>query len=111
MNPEYYANEYRRYQTYIRDYRNDGGIHKICCGPNADDYTWTRTVLDTCYRNAAPEHHGFMDGLSLHYYTVPGDWKEKGSAVWFNEQDWYRTLSKTLYMEELIERHGKIMDE
>ncbi len=28
MNPEYYANEYRRYQTYIRDYRNDGGIKK-----------------------------------------------------------------------------------
>ena len=52
-----------------------------------------------------------MDGLSLHYYTVPGDGKEKGSAVFFNEQDWYRTLSKTLYMEELIERHGQIMDE
>lgn len=111
MNPEYYANEYRRYQTYIRDYRNDGGIKKICCGPNADDYTWTRTVLDTCFRSSAPEHHGFMDGLSLHYYTVPGDGKEKGSAVFFNEKDWYRTLSKTLYMEELIERHGQIMDE
>lgn len=111
MNPEYYANEYRRYQTYIRDYRNDGGIKKICCGPNADDYTWTRTVLDTCFRSSAPEHHGFMDDLSLHYYTVPGDGKEKGSAVFFNEKDWYRTLSKTLYMEELIERHGQIMDE
>ena len=87
MNPEYYANEYRRYQTYIRDYRNDGGIKKICCGPNADDYTWTRTVLDTCFRSSAPEHHGFMDGLSLHYYTVPGDGKEKESTVFFNEKD------------------------
>ena len=28
----------------------------------------------------------------------------------FDDKVWYKTLSKTLYMEELIRRHGAIMD-
>lgn len=51
-----------------------------------------------------------MDGLSLHYYTLPGEWEKKGSATEFDEAEWYRTLRKTLYMDELISRHGAIMD-
>lgn len=109
MTPEYYGNLFRRYQTYVRNYRPDQPVFKICCGANADDYDWTEGVMNTCFRRA--EHaHGFMDGLSLHYYTVPGDWEHKGSATDFDEKEWYRTLSKTLYMEQLIERHGAIMD-
>lgn len=111
MTAEYYANEYRRYQTYVRDYKNDRKISKICCGPNAEDFDWTREVLAACFRHSQPEQHGFMDGLSLHYYTVPNDWKVKGSATEFDEKDWYRTLNKTLFMEELIQGHGAIMDE
>ena len=52
-----------------------------------------------------------MEGLSLHYYTHPGGWENKGSATQFDEEEWYKTLNKTLYMEELIDRHGAIMDE
>lgn len=51
-----------------------------------------------------------MDGLSLHYYTVPRDWEHKGSATDFDEKEWYLTLKKTLYMEELLNRHSAIMD-
>ena len=52
-----------------------------------------------------------MDGLSLHYYVVPGDWEHKGSATGFDEADWYKTMHKALYMEELIKLHGAIMDQ
>lgn len=111
MTPEGYANMYRRYQTYIRDYNNEQKINKICCGPNSDDYAWTKTVLKTCFENT-PEHlNGHMNGLSLHYYTVPGSWEHKGSATKFDEEEWYKTLNKTLYMEELVKRHSTIMDE
>ncbi len=56
--------------------------------------------------------NGFMNGLSLHYYTLPtGDWGKKGSALDFDEKYWYRTLKATLVMEELIRRHGAIMDQ
>lgn len=112
MTPEYYANLYRRYQTYVRQYRNDAPIKKVCCGPNASDYFWTKDVMKTCYSQPHSDSvHGYMDGLSLHYYVVPETWDKKGSATDFDEKSWYKTLSKALYMEELIVRHGAIMDQ
>lgn len=111
MNPEFYGNMYRRYQTFVRDYNGNKKIQKIACGANADDYEWTREVLKTCFRRTAPQQHGMMDGLSLHYYTVPENWDHKGSATEFAEKDWYKTMKKTMYMEELIRRHSAIMDQ
>lgn len=111
MNPDHYANEYRRYQTYVRNYKKDHKIHKICCGANVDDYEWTREVLATCFNHSIPEAHGFMDGLSLHYYVHPEGFEIKGSATDFDERVWYKTLNKAYYMDELIRRHGNIMDE
>ncbi len=110
MTPEYYANEYRRYQTYVRNYDSEKPIFKICCGPNTNDYEWTEGVMKTCFRHTEPRFHGHMDGLSLHYYTVPGPWEHKGSATDFDEEEWYKTLNKALYIQELVERHGAIMD-
>ena len=111
MTPEYYANEYRRYQTYVRNYNSKAPIYKVACGPNNDDYEWTKVVLETTHKNAPPHTHGFMNGLSLHYYTVPRTWQQKGSATDFDEKEYYMTLSKTLYMDTLIKRHGAIMDQ
>lgn len=103
MTPEHYANEYRRYQTYVRNYNGDKHISKIACGPNAEDYNWTDVVMKIA--------GNYMDGFSLHYYTVPHDWTNKGSATDFNSDDYYKTLKKTYYMEELIRRHSAIMDQ
>ncbi|MDO5135961.1 MAG: alpha-N-arabinofuranosidase [Eubacteriales bacterium] len=111
MNPDYYANEYRRYQTYVRNYNPEHTIQKICGGPNVDDYQWTEEVLKTCFRHCPPQFHGNMDGLSLHYYVHPEGWDIKGSATDFDEKVWYKSLSKALYMEELIQRHSHIMDQ
>lgn len=111
MTPEYYGNLYRRYQTYIRNYDHSKPIKKICCGANADDYHWTEGVMKTCYDHVPEDFHGFMDLLSLHYYTVPHDWAHKGSAVDFDVNDWYMTLRKCMYMKTLVERHGAIMDQ
>lgn len=111
MLPEHYAMEYRRYQTYIRSYDHTKPILKIAGGANVDDYNWTRKVLEYTHKQSLKEAHGFMDGLSLHYYTHPEGWMEKGSATDFDENVWYKTLSKTLYMETLIKNHGAIMDE
>ena len=55
-----------------------------------------------------------MDGLSLHYYTLPeveDDWNKKGSATDFTEEIFYQTLKRGYFMDELINRHGAIMDE
>lgn len=111
MNPDFYANEYRRYQTYVRNYNDKAPIFKVCCGPNVDDYEWTREVLKTCFHHSDPRLHGLMDGLSLHYYVHPEGWDIKGSATDFDDKVWYKTLNKALYMDELIRNHGTIMDE
>jgi alpha-N-arabinofuranosidase len=52
----------------------------------------------------------YMDGLSLHYYTVPHTWADKGSATEFTEEDWFLTLQKALRMDELLTKHSEIMD-
>ncbi|TCN26578.1 alpha-N-arabinofuranosidase [Mesobacillus foraminis] len=102
MRPEYYADLYRRYQTYVRNY-GDNKVYKIAGGANVDDYNWTEVLM----KNA----HWLMDGLSLHYYTIPGDfWLGKGSALDFEEDEWFITMKKSLHMEELIKKHGTIMD-
>ena len=40
MRPEYYADEYRRYATYVRNYSGNE-IYKIACGSSGFDYVWT----------------------------------------------------------------------
>ena len=115
MTPEYYGNLYRRYQTYVRHYDQAAPIQKICCGANVDDYFWTEGVLKTCFAQPQPDEihgpKGLMNGMSLHYYVHPEGWKIKGSATDFDDKVWYKTMAKAAYMEELINRHGAIMDQ
>ena len=98
------------YQTFVREYKCGSQRQKICGGANVDGYEWTEKVLENCFRRAPKELHGCMDGLSLHYYVHPEGWEIKGSSTHFDEEVWYKTLKKALYMEELIEKHGEIMD-
>lgn len=110
MTPQYYANLYRRYQTFVRNYNPDHCIFKVCCGANVDDYEWTDEVMKTCAYKVPKHLHCFMDGISLHYYTIPGDgWNAKGSATEFTEDEYYTTLHKTKRMEELIKNHTNII--
>jgi alpha-N-arabinofuranosidase len=102
MRPEYYADEYRRYSTYVRDFPGNK-IRKIACGPNAADYRWTEVLMR--------EAGSLMWGLSLHYYVVPtGAWQQKGSATEFDDNMWYSTMKRALFMDELITKHSAIMD-
>ncbi|MCM1036560.1 MAG: alpha-N-arabinofuranosidase [Bacteroides sp.] len=98
--PEAYANEYRRYQTYCRDFGSNR-LYKIASGASDYDYNWT----DVLMRNAR-DH---MRGLSLHYYTVPGWTGSKGSATDFSADDHYWTMGKCLEIEDVIARHDSIM--
>ena len=101
MRPEYYADEYRRYQTYVRNY-SDNKVYKIACGASDFNYNWTKVLMREAGR--------YMDGLSVHYYTVPHTWAHKGSATNFTEDEWFLTLKKALAMDEVITKHGEIMD-
>jgi len=101
MTAEFYADQYRRYATYCRNY-GDNRLYKIAGGPNSEDYHWTETLM----KNVG----GRMQGMSVHYYTVPKSWNDKGSATQFDETEYFTTIEKTFRMEELISRHSSIMD-
>ena len=103
MSPEQYSALYRQYQTYCRNY-GDNHLYKVACGPSADDYNWTKVITEnikSCHTNA----------VSLHYYTLPtGNWGDKGNATGFSEDEYYKTLEKTWYMETLVKRHCDILN-
>lgn len=102
MRPEYYADEFRRYATYVRDFAGNK-IRKIACGPSGADYRWTEVLMREAGR--------MMWGLALHYYVVPtGEWQHKGSATEFDDNLWYATMKRALFMDELVTRHSAIMD-
>ena len=101
MTPDYYANVFRNYITFAKNY-GDNQLYRIASGASGDDYNWTETLM----KNAG----SYMQGLSLHYYTVPKDWSDKGSATNFNEEEYFTTIEKTLFMDEIITRHSAIMD-
>ncbi|MCL2479757.1 MAG: alpha-N-arabinofuranosidase [Treponema sp.] len=104
MTAEYYADQYKRYATYARNYKEP--IYKIGCGPNTDNYHWTEVMMDQVYR----KNRNLIDGLSLHYYTVPGERPDRGSATVFNEVQWFMTMKKACLMDELVSKHSAIMD-
>ncbi|MCQ2466537.1 MAG: alpha-N-arabinofuranosidase [Clostridia bacterium] len=113
MQPEYYANLYKHYQSFVKNYDADRKVLKLAVGPNENDYEWTETLLKECFKSwgSRNNNHGFMDGLTLHYYTVPtGVWDAKGSATEFDDKLWYKTLAKTLVIDEYIAKHSAIMD-
>ncbi len=103
MTAEYYADQYKRYAVYCRNYTN-ARLLKIASGANSGDYNWTEVLM----KNVGPNR---MWGLTLHYYTIPtGSWGKKGSATNFDEKEYFTTMNNCLRMEELVTRHSTIMD-
>lgn len=100
MTPEYYSDLFRRYTTYTRNY--NGRLYKIASGSSADDYHWMEVLMQRIGT--------MMDGISVHYYTVPEDWTHHGSATEFSSKDYYTTLSKALAIDPMLKRHIEIMN-
>jgi alpha-N-arabinofuranosidase len=102
MRPEYYADLFRRYATFVRDHAPEG-IEVVASGAHDDDYHWTDVLMARA--------GDLMDALSLHYYSIPtGNWKHKGAATGFGENEWASTLKAAARIDEFITRHSAIMD-
>ncbi len=103
MTAEFYADQYRRYATYARNYGSNR-LYKIAGGPSSNDYHWTQTLMKNI-------PHNLMSGISLHHYTITHNWSHKGSATKFTEDEYFTTIQRTLEMDELVTRHSAIMDQ
>ena len=100
MRAEFYADQYRRYQTYVRQY-GENKIFKIAGGANGDDYNWTDVLMNVAGK--------FMDGLSMHNYTFEYTWDNKKPATGFSTEGWYRIMKNAFKVEELVRRHDEVM--
>ena len=101
MRPEYFTDQYRQFSTYILAPRDNTPV-KIASGANVDDYRWTEVMMSQAVKH--------MDAYSLHYYTFPGKWEDKGPSTGFGADQWASTLKHALYIDELITKHSAIMD-
>jgi alpha-N-arabinofuranosidase len=103
MRAEYYADVFKRYNTFVKNYSGNR-VYRVACGASDSDYKWTEVLM----ANAAKQ----MNGLSLHYYSLPtGSWSgSKGSATKFGEDQWFETLRRTLMMETFVTKHSEIMN-
>ncbi|MBK5720953.1 alpha-N-arabinofuranosidase [Dysgonomonas sp. Marseille-P4677] len=102
MTAEGYAENYRRYATYCRNY-GENKLYKVAGGPNVDDYRWMEIMMKNI------PHH-MMSGVSVHNYTFTYSWENKGNALNFNEDEYFSLLEHGMRMDEIVTKHAAIMD-
>jgi len=109
MTVEYYANEYRRFATYTRDFPH-AKVYRVASGARNDDYHWTEVMMRETFKN--PLGGPMLQGLSLHYYTVPGvePWPPSHPATNFDLKGWKDVMALGWQMEELVRGHCAVMD-
>lgn len=101
MRPEYYADLYRQYQTFCKNYSGNK-LYKIACGPNSSDYNWMEVMMKRLDPNV-------VNGIDLHYYTMPY-FPNKDSATKFDDKQYYDTIEAAYFADELITKHTEIMN-
>lgn len=106
MRPEYYADLYNHYATFLKT-PEDNTPKFIASGGHTDDTRWAEVLTSSIHPNWSLK----FDAVSFHYYTLPsGEWDVKGAALNFKETDWIATLAQTMRMEEFIVNNKAVMD-
>lgn len=110
MTAQQYAAEARRFGTYARDHGGNK-LYRVAAGANSFDLAWTETLMKQLGElGCAYRPTGYMQALSVHYYTVSGPWRDKGDATVFGTDDYYRTMLQAARVDELLTGHSNVMD-
>jgi alpha-N-arabinofuranosidase len=103
MKPDYYANLFRQFSTFLPSGASKTPLFRIASGASDADYNWTETLMKNIPLN-------LIEGIAIHHYSLI-DWNAKGSATQFSEEQYFTILKSALQMDELVSRHSAIMDE
>ena len=113
MRAEYYADLARQFGTYSRDH-GDNELYRIAAGAASADYRWTEVLMKALGLDlgTGPGRRWRVpyQAISFHYYTVPGERPHRGSAVDFDDEEYYRTLREARRIEEILAGHTAVMD-
>jgi alpha-N-arabinofuranosidase len=103
MRPEYYADLYRRYATFLKAPEGNRP-KKVASGGYNEQTNWTEALASAITSN--------IDGISHHYYTLPsGEWEVKGKSTGFPEQEWISTLFNTMKIDGFLTLNEAVLDE
>jgi alpha-N-arabinofuranosidase len=102
MTPEYYANEFRKYSTFMANSWGKSKLFRVASGANSADYNWTEVLMKNIPKD-------LIEGLALHHYAVI-DWGHKSSATGFTKDEYFETMQRALLMDTLVTKHSAIMD-
>ncbi len=111
MTPDYYVSQLKIYSRFVNNVnplqQSQNQMLKIAVGPGFPETEWTEAVM------MAWQHHDWswnIDGLSVHWYTVPNGWPPSTPSTGFGVEDYGKTLKSTLFMEEFLRKQEKVMD-
>jgi alpha-N-arabinofuranosidase len=97
FDPEDYAVEYRRFSTFLRDFKG-APLYLIACGPPGNDTNWTRRFFEKLGGRR-------INGFAAHYYCGTA-----GTSTEYSVDQWYQLIHRSAYMETLVKQQRAIMD-
>jgi alpha-L-arabinofuranosidase len=101
MRPQYYADLYRHWATFLKTPQNNRPLF-IASGGNGMQTEWTEALSKGVHS---------VNAISHHAYTLPtGKWEKKGAAVGFPETEWISTLANTRQIDEMITKNIAVLD-
>jgi len=101
MTPEYYANIYRLFATFLGTSAGNTRLFRIASGASSGDYRWTEVLMRDIPAS-------LLEGIALHHYST--DWNHKSSATKYTEAEYFDSMRRAFRMEELVRAHSTIMD-
>ncbi len=111
MTADYYASQMKIYSRFVENDNpsQTGADHmlKIAVGPGVPETDWTEIIMK------AWQHHTWawnIDGLSLHWYTVPNGWPPSTPSEGFGVNEYDKSLKSTLFMDEFLRKQEVVMD-
>jgi alpha-N-arabinofuranosidase len=111
MSPDYYLSQLKIFSRFVENDNpsQQGPNHmlKIAVGPGVPETEWTETIMK------AWQHHSWswdIDGISLHWYTVPNGWPPSTPSTGFGIDDYGKVLKSTLFMDEFLRKQESVMD-
>jgi alpha-N-arabinofuranosidase len=111
MTADYYVSLMKIYSRFVPNMnpaqRDKDQMLRIAVGPGTPDTEWTEEVMK------AWQHHTWswdINGVSLHWYTVPTGWPPHEPSVGFGVDEYAKTLKSTLFMDEFLHKQEAVMD-
>ncbi len=111
MTADYYLSQLKIYSHFVRNdnpsQQGTSQMLKIAVGPGEPGTEWTESIMK------AWQHHDWswnIDGLSLHWYTVPNGWPPSTPSTGFGVDEYGKTLKSTLFMDEFLRKQETVMD-